>query len=283
MADDGDGAAVEGGEAGDDGGIVAEAAVAVEFDEVVARGGDVVEGVGALLMTREKDVVPGGERGEDFARDLFLAALQFVDLRARKAARRSSLMLGDCSSRSIFSTSASTCLSRVSNSRHLLIPHGPPGREAATAAGAQAGRARFPPGNGEVDHSVLILELRSVTTRRQLDLERALDDARAGEADEGRLFGDDDVTEGGKAGEDAGGEGIGADDDEGNALAPQETDDGGGLRHLQERDDALLHAGAAGGGEHHEGLARRRQRLPRRGRTSPPSPRPCCRRGSGSP
>ncbi len=77
LGDDHDGLAVEEGGAADEGAVVAELAVAVQFLEAGAEQGDVVEGVGAARVAGDLHALPRGEAGVDLALgggDLFLDA-----------------------------------------------------------------------------------------------------------------------------------------------------------------------------------------------------------------
>ena len=96
------------------------------------------------------------------------------------------------------------------------------------------------------------------------------DDARAGKADLRARLGDLDVAQHGVGGADAAGGGIGQHHDIGQARFVQHVDADGGARHLHQRQNAFLHARAAGGDEQNEGaLFRRRLPAPR-----PQAPRP---------
>ncbi len=57
----------------------------------------------------------------------------------------------------------------------------------------------------------------------------------------------------GEAGGYAGSRGVGGDHDVEAAAFVQLGQGGRGLGHLNQRDHALLHAGSAGGGDHHQG------------------------------
>ena len=74
--------AVEAGHAADDGGIVAEAAVAVNFAEVGEDALDVVERLRTLRMPRQFGFLPGSGWCIHFAAQGFDAILQFGDLAA---------------------------------------------------------------------------------------------------------------------------------------------------------------------------------------------------------
>ncbi len=74
-----------------------------------------------------------------------------------------------------------------------------------------------------------------------------------GEADQGAGLGQDDVPQAGKAGGDAAGGGVGEHGDVEAALLGEPLQGGGGLGHLHQGEDALLHPGPAAGGEKDEG------------------------------
>ncbi len=63
MADDADALAAEAAEAADDGGVLAEFAVAGERGETLDQAGDVVEAVRPLRMARHLRLLPGREVG----------------------------------------------------------------------------------------------------------------------------------------------------------------------------------------------------------------------------
>ena len=81
-------------------------------------------------------------------------------------------------------------------------------------------------------------------------------DAGAEEADERAGLRGADVAEGAEAGEHAAGRGVAQVDEVGQARGAVRGDGGGDLHHLEERDRALLHAGAAGrrAGDHRDAL-----------------------------
>ena len=123
-----------------------------------------------------------------------------------------------------------------------------------------------------VDHAVLEQVFRALEARRQLLADGVLDHARAGEADEGVGLGDMDVAQHGERGRHAAGRRIGQHDDVGQARLLDLAHRDGGAGELHQREDALLHARAARGGEddqrrlardgevgrHHQPLAHRR-------------------------
>ena len=84
---------------------------------------------------------------------------------------------------------------------------------------------------------------------RQLLADRVLDHARAGEADDGVGLGDMDVAQHGERGRDAAGRRIGQHDDVGQARLLHLAHRDGGAGELHQRQDALLHARPARGGE----------------------------------
>ena len=97
-----------------------------------------------------------------------------------------------------------------------------------------------------VDEAVLEHELGGLEAVGQLDFDRLGNGARAGETDDGPRLGDDHVAQHGEARGDAAGGRVGQDGDE-QALGLGETrQGGGGLGHLTEGDDALVHPGPAG-------------------------------------
>ena len=95
--------AMEAGHAADDGGIIAEAAVAVNLAEIGEHALDVVERLRTLGMARQFSFLPGGVGSVDLSSQGFDAVLQFGDLAT------------SCSSGSAASISA-TCRSISSSS-----------------------------------------------------------------------------------------------------------------------------------------------------------------------
>jgi hypothetical protein len=87
----------------------------------------------------------------------------------------------------------------------------------------------------------------------QLFAHGVLDHARAGKADQGLGLGDDHVAHEGKAGGHTTHRGIGQHADVGQLGLGQARERRIGLGHLQQAQQALLHARAAGGGKAHEG------------------------------
>ena len=100
-----------------------------------------------------------------------------------------------------------------------------------------------------VDHAVLHQIFGALEAFRQLFADRLLDDARAGKADQRAGLGDVHVAQHGVGGGDAAGGRVGQHDDIGQAGFLQPVDRDRGARQLHQRQDALLHARAAGGGE----------------------------------
>ena len=76
---------MEAGEPGDDRGVVAEAAVAVELAEPGEEPLDVVERVGPVRVPRELDLLPGRELGEELAREARGLLLEPAELRLERA------------------------------------------------------------------------------------------------------------------------------------------------------------------------------------------------------
>ena len=106
-----------------------------------------------------------------------------------------------------------------------------------------------------VDHAVRQQVLGLLEALGQLLADGLLDHARAGEADQRAGLGDVHVAQHGVGGGDAAGGRIGEHDEIGQARLAQALHGDRGARHLHEREDALLHAGAAGGRKQDEGRA----------------------------
>src|SRR3989475_4290320 len=104
-----------------------------------------------------------------------------------------------------------------------------------------------------VDHAVLEQELGALEAARQLLADGLLDDAGPGEADERARPGQVRVAQEGEGGRHAAGGGIGHQRDERDAARPQPGQRRADLRHLEEREDALLHARAPRGRDHDQG------------------------------
>ena len=122
-----------------------------------------------------------------------------------------------------------------------------------------------------VDHAVLGEIFGALETFRQFLADGLLDHARAGEADQRAGLGDLHVAEHGVGRGDAAGGRIGQHDDVGLARLAQHLHRDGRARQLHQRQDAFLHARAAGGREHderrlpaHRGLQPGDDRLARR-------------------
>ncbi len=80
MADDRAALPLEGGEAGDDGRVVAEVAVAVELDEVLEDALEVVAEVGPVRVTAELHLLPDREVLVDVAGQLLRSRLEALEL-----------------------------------------------------------------------------------------------------------------------------------------------------------------------------------------------------------
>ena len=104
-----------------------------------------------------------------------------------------------------------------------------------------------------VDHAVLFQILGALKAVRQFLADRLLDHARAGKTDQRAGLGDMDVAEHRVGRGDAAGGRIGQHDDVGLLRLAQHLHRDRGARHLHQRQNAFLHARAAGGCEHDEG------------------------------
>ena len=96
-----------------------------------------------------------------------------------------------------------------------------------------------------VDEAVLQQELAGLETLGQLHADRLLDDAGAGESDQGLGLGEDEIAQGREAGRDAAHGGMGEHADEqaaGPTVTPQGRRD---LRHLHQGEDPFVHSGPA--------------------------------------
>ncbi len=129
----------------------------------------------------------------------------------------------------------------------------------------------------EVEEAVLEQELAALEPFGKALADRLLDDARAGEADQRAGLGDVEVAEHGEAGGDAAGGRVGEHRDVGHAGVAQAGERRRDLGHLHQRQDALLHARAAGGRDDDQRAAASRPRARRRGRASRPPPSPSSR------
>ena len=87
--------AVKAGHAADDGGVVAKAAVAVNFAEVGEDALDVVERLRTLRMPRQFGLLPGGGRRVHFLPQGLDAFLQFGDLAAGGVVGAGRFQVGD--------------------------------------------------------------------------------------------------------------------------------------------------------------------------------------------
>ena len=101
-----------------------------------------------------------------------------------------------------------------------------------------------------VDEPVLKRELGGLEPFRQLLLDGVADDALPGKPDERAGFGQNDVALHGERRRHAAGRGVGEHGDEGQTGRAQALHGAGHLRHLHQRDEPLLHAGAPGRTEH---------------------------------
>ena len=113
-------------------------------------------------------------------------------------------------------------------------------------------RAQLVAMHHHVDHAVLVQILRALEAFGQLLADGLLDDARTGEADQRARLGDVDVAQHGVGRGDAAGGRIGQHDDVGLAGLAQHLHRHRGARQLHQRQDAFLHARAAGRREHDE-------------------------------
>ncbi len=111
------------------------------------------------------------------------------------------------------------------------------------------GVAHAAAGDDQVEEAVLEEELGALEVFGQFLGNGALDDAPAGKADQRAGLRDQEVAEAGEAGGDAAGRRVGEHGDVEQAGLVVTADRGRGLGHLHQGDDALLHAGAAGGRE----------------------------------
>src|ERR1035437_3542646 len=103
--------------------------------------------------------------------------------------------------------------------------------------------------NDPIHEPVAEPELRALVAGRQLFADGARGNAITGETDERIRLGEVDVTDDRERGEDAAGRGIGHDRDEWDPGGPDQLDDAHRLDELHQGVRALLHAGAAGGGD----------------------------------
>ena len=101
----------------------------------------------------------------------------------------------------------------------------------------------------DVEEAVLEQELGALEAGRQRLPDGLLDDPWPGEPDQGVRLGDDHVAQHGEAGRHAAGGRVQQDRDVGQPGLAQPAQRRRGLGHLHQREDALLHARAARGGE----------------------------------
>ena len=104
-----------------------------------------------------------------------------------------------------------------------------------------------------IDEAVVFEELGGLEIGGEILVGGFFDDARASEADHGAGFGEDEIADGGEAGADATGGGVSEDGDVGEAGLGVEGEGSAGFRHLEEAEDAFIHAGASGGGDDDHG------------------------------
>ncbi len=100
-----------------------------------------------------------------------------------------------------------------------------------------------------VQHAVLEQEFRFLEALRQLLADRVLDHSRPREADQGARLGDRDIAQHGVGSGDPARGRVGQHDDIGQSLLAHRLHRDRGPRHLHQRKDTFLHAGAAGGGD----------------------------------
>ncbi len=103
-----------------------------------------------------------------------------------------------------------------------------------------------------VDHAMVFQIFGALKSFRQFLANRLFDHARAGKADQRAGLGNLHVAEHGIGGGDAAGGRIGQHHDIGQFRLAQHLHADRGSRHLHQRQNAFLHAGAAGGREHDE-------------------------------
>lgn len=115
------------------------------------------------------------------------------------------------------------------------------------------GVAEFAAGDDAVDQAFVAEKFGALEAFGEVLEGGFLDDAGAGEADEGLGFGEDDIAEGGEAGHDAGGGGVGEDGDIGEIFPGMAGEGAAGFGHLHEAEHAFVHAGAAGGADEDDG------------------------------
>jgi hypothetical protein len=106
-----------------------------------------------------------------------------------------------------------------------------------------------------VDHAVILQIFGALKPARQFLPDGLFDHARPGETDQGARLRDMHVAEHGVGRGHAAGRRVGQHDDVRLAGLAQHLDRDRGARKLHQRENALLHARAAGGREHDEGRA----------------------------
>lgn len=79
VTDNHDRLSIESGRSADDGVVLSETAVAIEFGEVGEDGRDVIEGVGAGFCPGEKDLFPGAEARITNLEEVLDALFEFID------------------------------------------------------------------------------------------------------------------------------------------------------------------------------------------------------------
>src|SRR2546427_3612985 len=111
---------------------------------------------------------------------------------------------------------------------------------------AAEGLLEITPLDDHVELAVREQELRALESLGQRLTDRLRNDPWSGEPDQRARLGQDDVAEHREARGDAAGRGIGEDRDVRQPGGGKPLERGGGLGHLHQREDALLHPGAAG-------------------------------------
>lgn len=79
VTDDHDGFSIESGGASDDGVVLSEAAIAIEFGEIGEDCGGVIEGVGSGFGSGEENLLPGAEAGVSNLKEVFDALFEFFN------------------------------------------------------------------------------------------------------------------------------------------------------------------------------------------------------------
>ena len=114
-------------------------------------------------------------------------------------------------------------------------------------------RAHVAAVDDHVDLAFLQEEFGALEAFGKLFTHGLLDHARTGKADQGLRFGDDDVAHEGERRRHTAHRRVGQNRNEGQTRFGETRHGRRGLRHLHERQEAFLHAGAARSGEAHEG------------------------------